>query len=575
MLHRRLPSVRRRVPLLLIVAAALLSSGCGGAEYDLLIRNGTVYDGTGAEGRAATVAVIGDSIVDVADSMPDADARREVDASGLAVAPGFINMLSWGADELMHDGRGLSDLRQGVTLEVFGEGSSLGPLTDSMRAERERSRDDFDHDVTWSTLSGGLETLAEKGVSPNVASFVGATTVREYVMGHECRPPTEDELSRMREQVREAMRGGAMGVGSSLIYEPAFCATTEELTALAAAAGEGGGMYISHMRSEGNRLLESLEELIRISRDADVRAEVYHLKASGEQNYAKLDTAIRMIERARAEGPPITADIYTYVASSTGLDAAMPPWVQEGGEEAWVRRLRDPEIREKVAAEMTDTDAEWDNTYAAAGSPDDILLASFDVDSLDRYAGRTLAEVAEARGTSPEETAMDLVVQNDGDVQAIYFTMSPENLRTKIRQPWVSLCSDASALAPEGVFLESHPHPRAYGSFARLLGRYVREEGVIPLREAIHRLTGLPAENLRLEDRGRLAEGYAADIVVFDPDSVRDHATFGEPHQLATGVRHVFVNGARVIRDGRRTGATPGRVVRGPGWAGSSEDPGA
>ena len=557
------------VPLVAVAALSLLPA-CGGPDHDLIIRNGTIYDGSGGEPYAGSLAVDGDSIVAVADSLPDVRGRREVDASGMAVAPGFINMLSWGSDELMHDGRGLSDLRQGVTLEVFGEGASLGPLTDSMRARRERNQNDIRYEITWSTLSGGLEVLAERGVSPNVASFVGATTVREHVLGHACRPPTDAELDRMQELVRRAMEGGALGVGSSLIYEPAFCATTGELTALAAAAGEYGGMYVSHIRSEGNRVLESIGELIRISREADVRAEVYHLKASGERNYAKLDTAIRMIERARADGPPITANIYTYVASSTGLDTSMPPWVQEGGEEAWLERLRDPGVRKKVAAEMNDADAEWDNTYAAAGTPDDILLASFDVDSLDRYAGRTLAEVAEVRGTAPEQTAMDLVLQNGGDVQAIYFTMSEENLKKKIRQPWVSWCSDASALAPEGVFLDSHPHPRAYGSFARLLGRYVREEGVIPLAEAVRRLTSLPAENLRLERRGRLAAGNYADIVVFDPDRVRDHATFEEPHQLATGVEHVIVNGVRVIRDGSHTGATPGRVVRGPGWTGES-----
>lgn len=553
------------------LAAVSLLSACGAPDHDLVIRNGTIYDGSGGEPYVGAVAVDGDSIAAVAESLPGVEGGREVDASGLAVAPGFINMLSWGADELMHDGRGLSDLRQGVTLEVFGEGASLGPLTDSMRARRERDQEDIQYEITWSTLSGGLGALVDRGVSPNVASFVGATTVREHVLGHECRAPTDSELDRMQELVRRAMEGGALGVGSSLIYEPAFCATTEELTALAAAAGEYGGMYVSHIRSEGNRVLESVAELIQISRQAGVRAEIYHLKASGERNYAKLDTAIRMIERARAEGPPITANIYTYVASSTGLDASMPPWVQEGGEEAWLERLRDPEVRKKVAADMNDADAEWDNTYAAAGTPDDVLLASFDVDSLDRYAGHTLAEVAETRGTPPEQTAMDLVLQNDGDVQAIYFTMSEENLRKKIRQPWVSWCSDASALAPEGVFLDSHPHPRAYGSFARLLGRYVREEGIIPLREAVRRLTSLPAENLRLEGRGRLAAGNHADIVVFDPDSIRDHATFEEPHQLATGVRDVFVNGVQVIRDGSHTGATPGRVVRGPGWSGVTD----
>lgn len=567
MLSRRLRFAL--VPAVALAALSLLPA-CTPPDHDLVIRNGTIYDGGGGDPYEGTVAVDGDSIVAVAGSLPDVEGRREVDATGMAVAPGFINMLSWGADELMHDGRGLSDLRQGVTLEVFGEGSSLGPLTDSMRARRERSQTDIEYEITWSTLSGGLETLVERGVSPNVASFVGATTVREHVLGHECRAPTDAELNRMQELVRRSMEDGALGVGSSLIYEPAFCAPTRELTALAAAAGEYGGMYVSHIRSEGNRVLEAIDEVLRISRRADVRAEIYHLKASGERNYARLDTAIRMIERARAEGPPITANIYTYVASSTGLDASMPPWVQEGGEEAWLERLRDPAVREKVATDMNDADAEWDNTYAAAGTPEDILLASFDVDSLDRYAGQTLAEVAATRGTSPEETAMDLVLQNGGDVQAIYFTMSEENLRKKIRQPWVSWCSDASALAPEGVFLDSHPHPRAYGSFARLLGRYVREEGVISLEEAVRRLTSLPAENLRLERRGRLAEGNYADIVVFDPDSIRDHATFEEPHQLATGVREVFVNGVGVIRDGSHTGATPGRVVRGPGRDGGA-----
>lgn len=493
--------IPRRVlsPVLLVFAVS--TAACGAPDYDLLVRGGTIYDGTGGEPFTGSVAVSGDSIVAVAESLPGAEARREVDAEGLAVGPGFVNVLSWGADELVHDGHGLSDLRQGVTLEVFGEGRSLGPLTDSMRARRERDQEAIQYDVSWRTLTGGLEALADRGVSPNVASFVGATTVREYVLGHECRPPTGAELDRIQGLVRQATEGGALGVGSSLNYEPAFCATTGELTALASAAGEYGGRCISHVRSEGNRLLEALGELIRISREADVRAEVYHLKASGERNCAKLDSAIRMIERARADGPPITADVYSSVASSTGLDAAMPPWVQEGGEEAWVRRLRDPEVRRRMAEAMNVADAEWDNTYAAAGSPEEILLASFDVDSLDHLAGRTLAEVDEARGTSPEETAMDLVVQNDGDVQAIYFTLSPENLRKKIRQPWVGWCSGASALAPEGVFLDRHPHPRAYGSFARLLGRFVREEGVIPLRVAVRRLTGLPAKNPRLETR--------------------------------------------------------------------------
>lgn len=550
---------------LLAFACTLPACGPGDAPYDVVVRNGNVYDGTGAEGRVADVAIVGDSIVAVAADL-EGTGEREIDASGLAVAPGFINMLSWGADDLFHDGRGLSDLMQGVTLEVFGEGRSLGPLTDSMAREREAQQEDIRFDITWRSLAGGLETLVEHGVSPNVASFVGATTVRKHVLGHECRAPMSGELERMQGLVRDAMRGGALGVGSSLIYEPAFCAPTEELVALARAAGEFGGMYISHMRSEGNELLPALHELIRISREAGVPAEVYHLKASGRGNWQKLDSAVAAIEAAREEGLRVTADIYSYTASSTGLDATMPPWVQEGGRERWLERLRDPQVRERVVREMTDPETEWDNTYAAAGSPDNILLASFEEDSLERYRGKTLAEVAEIRGVSAPETAIDLVVQNGRDVQAIYFTMSEENLRKKVRLPWVSWCSDASAIAPEGVFLEDHPHPRAYGSFARLLGEFVREEGLIPLREAVHRLTGLPASNLGLDRRGRIESGGYADLVVFDPEEIEDRATFREPHQLAVGVRHVFVNGEQVVADGRHTGATPGRVVRGPGW---------
>lgn len=530
--------------------------------YDVLIRGGTVYDGSGGEPYEADVAIAGDAVAAVGD-LGDARAGTVVDARGLAVAPGFVNVLSWGFDDLLHDGRGLSDLRQGVTVEVFGEGSSPGPLTDEMARERRERQGDLEYEITWRTFAGALNELVGRGVSPNVASFVGATSVREHVMGHAARAPTDEELDRMREIVRQAMREGALGVGSSLIYEPAFHATTAELVALAAAAGEHGGMYISHMRSEGNELLEALDELIEIARRADVPAEVYHLKASGERNWPKLDSAVARIERARAEGLRITADVYTYAASSTGLDAAMPQWVQEGGLDAWVERLQDPEVRERVAREMADP--EVGTGYASAGSPENILVVDFRTDSLEHLEGKSLAEVAEMRGEDPRHVAMDLVVQDHSRVGSIYFTMSEENLRKKIALPWVSFCSDAGALAPEGVFLESMPHPRAYGSFARAIGKF-RREGVLSLAEAVRRLSALPAENFGLERRGRLEPGHYADVVVFDPERVRDHATFEDPHQLATGVVHVFVNGVRVLADGEHTRATPGRFLRGPGW---------
>ncbi|HZD03735.1 MAG TPA: amidohydrolase family protein, partial [Longimicrobiales bacterium] len=426
--------------------------------------------------------------------------------------------------------------------------------------------------VEWTTLSQYLEHLVEKGVSPNVASFVGATTVRIHELGEEDRPPDAGELARMQELVREAMEDGALGVGSSLIYAPAFYAGTDELVALTKVAAEYDGMYISHMRSEANQLLEAVDELIRIARESGARAEIYHLKAAGEENWGKLDEVVRRVEAAREEGLPVTADMYTYTAGATGLDAAMPPWVQEGGYDAWAERLRDPAVRERVAREMrTPTDA-WENLLLLAGSPDRVLLVGFKADSLKRHTGRTLAQVAREMRMSPEEAAMELVVRDGSRVESVYFLMSEDNVRRQIGLPWVGFGSDAGAPAPEGVFLRSNPHPRAYGNVARLLGRYVREEGVIPLEEAVRRLTALPAENLKVRRRGRLAPGYHADLVVFDPTTVVDHATFEEPHQLATGVRHVFVNGVQVLEDGEHTGATPGRVVRGPGWSGWREE---
>jgi N-acyl-D-amino-acid deacylase len=543
----------------------LVAGACGAPDYDVILRQGTVYDGTGTAPMVADVAIMGDTIAAIGD-LSGVSGRVEVDVRGLAVAPGFINMLSWATESLIEDGRSQSDIRQGVTLEVFGEGWSMGPWTDAMKAEDLEQQGDITYDITWTTLGEYLEMLERRGVSPNVASFVGATTVRIHELGYQNRAPTAEELSRMQALVRTAMEEGALGVGSSLIYAPGFYADTEELIALAAVAGEYGGMYISHMRSEGNDLLGALEELITIAGEADIRAEVYHLKAAGRGNWSKIDAVIARIDSARGNGLAITADMYTYTAGATGLDAAMPPWVQEGGLDEWVARLAEPATRERVVRDMTTPSDAWENLYLSAGTPDNIILVGFKEDSLKYLTGKTLAEVADLRGTSPEETAMDLVIADHSRVGSVYFLMSEENVKRQIQIPWVSFGSDAGSMTPEGVFLESNPHPRAYGNFARLLGKYARDEGVIRLEEAVRRLTTLPAENLRIERRGGLAPGMYADVVVFDPEGIRDHATFAEPHQLAEGMVHVWVNGTAVLRDGEHTGATPGRVVRGPGW---------
>ncbi len=554
-----------------VAVLLLLAAGCRpSATYDLVIRGGTVYDGSGSAPFTGDVAVVGDSIVATAPSVSGAG-RAEIDARGLAVAPGFINMLSWATQSLLEDGRGQSDIRQGVTLEVFGEGWSMGPLTDSMKKELVARQGDIKFDVAWTTLAEYLDHLVARGVSPNVASFIGATTVRIHELGYEDRPPTPDERGRMQALVRTAMEEGALGLGSSLIYAPAFYAKTDELVALSRAAAEYDGMYISHMRSEGNRLLEAVDEVITIARDAGIRAEIYHLKAAGEQNWPKMDRVIAKVNEARAAGLAITADMYTYPAGATGLDAAMPPWVQEGGYLKWAERLRDPKIRVRVKREMNAPTDAWENFFRFAG-PDRMLLVGFKADSLKQYTGKSLAEVARLRGTPPEETAMDLVVLDGSRVATVYFLMSEDNIRKQIPLPWVSFGSDAEAAAPEGVFLKSNPHPRAYGNVARLLGVYVRDEKLTPLEEAIRRLTALPAANLKIKRRGALAPGHFADVVVFDPAKVADHATFERPHQYATGMLHVFVNGVQVLKDGEHTGAKPGRVVRGPGWRESVSD---
>ena len=559
---------KRSVVASVLSFACLVAMACAPApQYDLVIRNGTIYDGSGSPGFVGDVAINGDAIAVIGD-LGRASGKTEIDATGLAVSPGFINMMCWANESLIEDGRSQSDIRQGVTLEVLGEGGSMGPLNETMKKLMVKHQGDIKYDIEWTTLDEYLVFLEERGVSPNVASFIGAETPREYVIGHEDRAPTPDELEQMRGIVRTAMEEGALGVASALIYPPGSFAETNELIALAEVVAENDGIYISHIRDEGARLLEAIGELIEIARAADIRAEIYHLKAAGRANWKLFPEAVAMVEQARSEGLHITADIYTYPASSTGLNATIPPWVQEGGFEASLERLADPVLRKRIVREMNEESDTWENMFHGAGSPDNILLVGFKSEELKPLTGKTLAEVAEMRGTPPEETIMDLIVEDRSRVGTIYFSQSEDVVRRAIALPWVSFCSDAASVAPEGVFLKRNPHPRAYGSFARVLGKYVREERLIPLEDAIRKLAALPAENLKIDRRGMLKEGYFADVVLFDPETIQDHATFVEPHQYATGVKHVFVNGVHVIENGEHTGATPGRVVRGPGWTG-------
>ena len=530
--------------------------------FDIVIRGGTVYDGTGSPGRRVDVGLRGDKIATLAE-LAGTPGGVTIDATGLAVAPGFINMLSWSTDSLIADGRSQGEIRQGVTTEIFGEGSSMGPLTDAMKARAVEQMGDIKYDITWTTLSEYLLDLERRGVSPNVASYVGATTIREHVIGLEDKKPTPQQLDEMRALVRREMEAGALGIGSSLIYAPAFYASTEELIELCKVAAQYRGKYISHMRSEGNRLLEAIDELIRISREANIPAEIYHLKAAGQANWPKMDQAIAKIEAARKQGLKITADMYTYTAGATGLDAAMPPWVLDGGYDAAYKRLADPETRKKIAAAIRTPTKDWENLYLAAGSADRVLLVEFKSDALKPLTGKTLAEAAKQRGEDPVDTIMNLVLEDHSRVGTVYFMISEDNIRKQIALPWVSFGSDAGSMAPEPPFTKSSTHPRAYGNFARLLGKYVRDEKVIPLEEAVRRLSGLPATNLELDRRGFLKEGMFADVVVFDPATIADRATFEKPHQYAVGMKHVFVNGVQVLKDGEHTGAKPGRRALG------------
>jgi N-acyl-D-amino-acid deacylase len=555
---------------LAVSACATTSSSAPPApQYDAIIRNGVVYDGTGAEGVREDLAIKDGKIAALGD-LSSAHARDVIDAHGQAVAPGFINLLSQAMETLLVDGRSESDIRQGVTLEVFGEGDTPGPLTDAMKAEALRLQGDIRYPIEWTTLNEYLELITRRSISPNVAAFVGATTVRVHTLGYVNRHATAPEMAQEQELVRQAMRDGALGVGSSLIYAPATYAGTDELVALAAAAHEFGGGYISHIRNEGDHYLEALDELIDIGRRSGAWVQMYHMKPAGEQNWGLSETGLARMNAARAQGVDVSANMYTYTAGATGFDAAMPTWVQEGGQEAWIARLRNPAIRARVLREMRAAPVGWENLYRDAGGPENVLLLGFRNDALKPLTGRTLASVAAERHTSPEDTILDLVIADDSRVEVAYFVMSEDNIRRNIAWPYTMFGSDEGSYAPEGVFLRSQPHPRAYGNVARLFAKYVRDEHVISVAEAIHRLSGLPAHQLHLRGRGELKVGYAADVVVLDPATVQDHATYDHPQQYATGVSDVLVNGVPVIRGGEHTGARPGEVVRGPGWTGWS-----
>ena len=550
--------------LILLFIIQFINTGFNTApqEVDIIIRNGTLYDGSGKAGVKGDIAISGDTIVAMG-NLSAYKAKQEIDATGMAVAPGFINMLSGAYGALMQDGKGQSETREGVTLEIFGEGGSAGPISPKMKANRRRGATD-NMDTSTTTLAQALKLLENK-VTPNIASFVGATTIRENVIGFDDRVPTPAELDQMKQLVRQAMKEGALGLGSALIYPPGFYAKTEELVELAKIVGEYDGMYISHMRSEGNQLLECLDELIRIAKEGKVPAEVYHLKMAGNSNWNKFDAVARKIDSARRKGLKITTDMYMYTAGGTGLSATMPPWAQEGGFNKYLERLNTPDIREQIKKEMLTRTDKWENMFLSNGGPSGILFSSFRKDSLRKYTGKTLEEVSKMRNQLPEDAAIDLIKEDSSRIEAVYFMMSEDNVKKQLKLPYMSFCSDAASMAPEGNFLKMNPHPRAYGSFARLLGKYVREEKVLTLEKAINGLTTLPATNLKLKKRGALKKGYYADVVIFDPATIIDHATYAQPHQYSTGMKHVFINGVQVLKDGEHTGATPGRVVNGPG----------
>lgn len=557
-------------PMIIAVSAALLQSAAPpprDPDYDTLLKGGTIYDGTGSAPVTGDVAIKGDRIVYVGPKAPGT-ARETVDAAGLAISPGFINMLSWATESLVADGRGLSDIRQGVTLEVFGEGESPGPLTPEMKRLAVQRQGDIQYPVEWNTLAEYLDWLSKRGIAPNVASFVGAATVRINVLGEEDVDPTPEQLARMRMIVAREMRDGAVGVGSSLIYAPASYAETPELIALVDEAAKCDGLYISHMRSEGDRLLEAIDELIGIAKATGARAEIYHFKQAGQDNWHKIDAAIERVETARKAGLRITADMYPYDIAGSGLDASMPTWVQAGGLEKWIERLKDPAVRARLADEIGKPGVGWENLFLASGGASGVIAVGFKSEKLKPLTGKTIAEIAAMRGKSPQETMMDLVIEDGSRVGVLYRMMNEANVARATALPWMSFGSDAGAMAPEGAFLKSRPHPRAYGTFARALGHYARDQQRMPMAEAIRRMTSLPATNLGLRQRGQIAVGYHADLAVFDPKTFIDRATVEQPQAFATGMRNVYVNGIAVLRDGEPTGVKAGRFVRGPGWTG-------
>ncbi|MEQ8674260.1 MAG: amidohydrolase family protein [Aggregatilineales bacterium] len=537
---------------------------------DLLIRNGTIYDGSGGTPFIADVIVDGDKIIAITDAHEYAG-KLEIDAQGLAVAPGFINMLSWAVESLIEDGRAQSDIRQGVTLEVMGEATSWGPLNDRLKKRIKETQSDIQYEIEWDTLGEYLAFLQNRGVSPNITSFIGAETVRTYVLGFDDVAPTPEQLNEMKALVRQAMEEGAVGMSTALIYPPGSYATTEEITALCEVVAEYDGLYISHMRSESGTIENGLAEFLTILRQAKVRGEIYHLKIAGQRNWHKLDYVLKTITDAQAEGLTITADMYTYPAAGTGLNSVIPPWAHDGGHDALMERLKNPELRARIIDEMNQPGEDWENLYYEAGSPDNLMPAHFKNEALRHYAGKRLSEIAKLRGQSPEETALDLILEDDSRVGTVYFLMDEDNLRRQVQLPYVSFGSDAEAPATEGVFVKTPTHPRAYGTFARVIGRYVRDEGLISLEDAIHRLSALPAHNLHIRERGALQAGYFADIVIFDPAQVQDHATFTDPHAYSTGMVHVFVNGVQVLAHGDHTGALPGKIVYGPGYRHNSD----
>ena len=556
---------RTRSTLAILVLSLISAVACQRpAEYDLILRGGDLFDGSGGSPQVADIAVRNDTIAAIGD-LSKARGKVEINAERLAVAPGFINMMSQAGQTLIEDGKAQSDIRQGITLEVLGEGESMGPRNERMKGDFVKGHGDIRYDIGWTTLDEYLRFLEKRGVTPNVASFIGAATPRVHVIGYDDRPPTEEELGLMQKLVGQAMEEGALGVASALIYPPGSFAKTEELVAMAKVAAQYGGLYISHIRSEGDDIVQATDEFLRIVREAGVRGEIFHLKTGGRDNWAKMDQVIGIVEKARAEGLEITADAYPYAAGMAGLLASFPPWIQDGGIEAAIKRMKDPATRQRIIREMRAPSQGWESLYLQCGSPERILLIAFNEESLKPLTGKTLAQVAEIRGKSPEETAMDLLIEDNGQVLAIYFSQSEENLKKTLPLPWLSYCTDESSYAPEGIFLESGAHPRAYGTYPRILGKYVRDEKLMTLQEAVRKMSALPAETLRIERRGRLQTGYFADIVVFDPSKVRDLATFENPHRYATGIVHVLVNGIQVLRDGEHTGAKPGRVVRGPG----------